>query len=344
MTTSDASPISTVLPTSLIDWFYIYTELTKAKLSILVLLTTVAGFVLGSARSIDVSALLWTVLGTAFAAAGSSGLNQLWEKDLDAKMERTRTRPLPSGRVGSGHVIVLSLALSLSGVGILALRVNLLTAFLAALTIVLYIFFYTPLKTRTSLCTLAGALCGAIPPMIGWTGATGVLSPGAWVLAAILFVWQIPHFLALAWLYREDYERGGFRMLPLTDHSGWLTTKMAVLYSLALLPVAATLSLVGVTGWIFAAGSLLLGGMMLAAGLKLDRQKTTDNARRLFLVSIIYLPILLGLMVFDRPLSPRVETLPIRTSEESPNYVDPSDIILARTLSSAQSSCSDQLI
>lgn len=285
--------------------FHIYLELSKSRLSALVSLTTVAGYLLAERTgSFDGWGLLWTVVGTALASGGANGVNQWWEAVPDSLMERTRNRPVPSHRIGLIHTLVWSVSTSILGIAILAWLVNPLTAILGALTVLLYTLVYTPLKRRTSLCTLVGAVCGAIPPMMGWSGATGELGAGAWILAAILFIWQIPHFLALAWLYRVDYERGGFRMLPVIDRSGRLTCTAVVLYCFALLPVAVSLSLVGVTGWFYAIGSLALGGMMLSLGVTLNRKRTDLDARRLFFASLAYLSLLMGLMAADRMVPP----------------------------------------
>lgn len=286
--------------TTLREFFFLYLELTKARLTGLVALTTAAGFLLASQGAWDLWTLLWTVVGTGLAGGGSNGLNQWRESNLDGRMDRTRTRPLPSGRISPRHALAFSLLLSALGVAVLASFVNALTAVLGAITVLLYVLVYTPLKTRTSLCTLVGAVCGAIPPMMGWTGAVGRLESGAWILAAILFAWQIPHFLALAWLYRTDYLRGGFRMLPLADRGGALTCHAVVLYCAALLPMALGLSMVGVTGWVFAIGSVALGGTFLSLGLRLYRRRNDREARRLFLGSLAYLSLLMALMVVDR--------------------------------------------
>ncbi|NUN95161.1 MAG: protoheme IX farnesyltransferase [Candidatus Omnitrophica bacterium] len=286
------------------DSIGLYLELAKARLTGLVALTTAAGFLLACRGDWDLWTLFWTVIGTGLAGGGSNGLNQWRESNLDGQMDRTRMRPLPSGRISPQRAFRFSVALSTLGVGILAAFVNGLTALLGAVTVLLYVLVYTPLKTQTSLCTLVGAVCGAIPPMMGWTGAVGQIESGAWILAAILFVWQIPHFLALAWLYRADYLRGGFRMLPVVDPHGALTCHAVVLYCIALLPVALTLSLVGVTGWLFAVGSVVLGGMFLSLGMRLYRQRTDREARRVFLGSLIYLSLLMALMVADRLAPP----------------------------------------
>jgi len=275
-------------------------ELTKARLSALVVLTTAVGFLMVSSAGVDWMRFLWTVIGTALAAGGANALNQWWEVHLDARMERTRSRPIPSGALTRQQALVVASAIAALGPILLLWQVNALTAGLAVLTIALYVLVYTPLKTRSPACTLVGAVCGAIPPMMGVTGAAGVIDHRAWVLFALLFVWQIPHFLSLAWLYREDYARGGFKMLPLVDPTGRRTCRSVVLYSLALLPVAFTVTWVGLAGWLFAIGAVALGIWLTRLSLKLERERTDANARRLFIASITYLPILLGLMVLDR--------------------------------------------
>ncbi|MHC4416334.1 MAG: heme o synthase [Planctomycetota bacterium] len=280
----------------------LYLQLVKARLSGLVLLTTAVGFVMGSPASagIDWLRLTWTTLGTALAAGAVNAFNQLIEVRRDRLMHRTRHRPLPSGALGSAHALVFSMLTAYAGLAILGLLVNLAAAGLALLTIVIYILLYTPLKTRTPLNTVVGAVCGAIPPMIGWVAASGTLDGGAWILGALLFVWQFPHFFALARLYREDYARGGFVMLPVVDRAGRLTGQVVVLTSLTLLPLALSATLFGLAGWVYAAGSVLLGAWILSLGARLYAQRTDASARRLFLASIVYLPLLLCLMVVDR--------------------------------------------
>jgi protoheme IX farnesyltransferase len=292
----------------------IYLQLAKARLSALVLLTTAVGFVMGTTGtgSIDWIRLLLTVGGTALAAGAANAFNQVAEMHRDALMHRTRTRPLPAGAIGPRHAVIFALLSAGAGLVILAVAVNLAAAGLALATICIYIGLYTPLKTRSTINTLVGAVCGAIPPMIGWVAATGSLEPGAWILGALLFVWQIPHFFALAWLYREDYTRGGYAMLPVLDRTGWLTGQVVVLTSLSLLPLALAVTLAGLTGWVYAAGSIVLGLWILVFGARLYTQRTDACARRLFVASIVYLPVLLCLMVADRgpltgaPIGPRV--------------------------------------
>jgi protoheme IX farnesyltransferase len=280
----------------------LYLQLAKARLSALVLLTAAVGFIMASPRAagIDWVRLLLTVVGTGLAAGAANALNQVIEARRDELMQRTRDRPLPSRAIGRGHAVIFSLVTACAGLAILALAVNLAAAGLALATICIYVGLYTPLKTRSTLNTIVGAVCGAIPPMIGWVAATGRLEPGAWILGTLLFVWQIPHFFALAWLYRDDYARGGFVMLPVVDRTGRLTGQVVVLTSLSLVPLALAATLAGLSGLVYAAGSVLLGLWILGFGARLYALRTEASARRLFLASILYLPILLCLMVADR--------------------------------------------
>ena len=266
----------------------------------MVVFTTAVGFIMATGGTIDWLRLLWTVLGTSLVAGAANALNQLAEVQRDALMSRTHQRPLPCGALSLRHSFIVAMLLGYIGLAILAMLVNLAAAGLALLTLLIYIFAYTPLKTRTSLNTLVGAICGAIPPMIGWVGAAGSLDYGAWVLALLLFVWQIPHFLALAWLYRKDYERGGFAMLPVIDPSGRLTGRVVVLMTLVLLALGVATALSGLAGWLYAFGSIALGLWLLRLGLRLHAQRSDSNARRVFLASLVYLPTLLCLMVIDR--------------------------------------------
>ncbi len=285
-----------------------YLVLSKARLTSLVLMTTLVGFLMGTAGGFDWRLLVWTLLGTGLCAAGANALNQ-WEEVLrDARMERTRLRPLPAGALTRRHAFLVAVSACVTGVAVLALGANLLTAGLGAFVILLYVLVYTPLKHRTPFCTLVGAVCGAIPPVMGWTGATGAFGLGGWILGAVLFLWQIPHFLALAWLYRADYTRGGFRMLPSIDPSGRLLGALAVVYISALLPLGVFALLAGLAGWAFLVGSVLLGAGFLVLGIGLRRDMTDRSARRLFLASLIYLPLVLGLLVADR--KPAANSLP----------------------------------
>ncbi len=293
-----ASPLTA--PSALVRGAALHLELTKARLVSLVVVTAAVGFAMAAPAGWSGARLAWTLLGTAFAAAGSMALNERIEVGPDALMDRTRLRPLPSGSLTLSYATRFGLVVSSAGIAVLYFGANFLTAALGLLVIALYTLVYTPMKRRTTACTLAGAVCGAIPPMMGWSASAGSLGFGAWVLAGILFLWQIPHFLSLAWLYREDYERGGFRMLPIGDPRGTATALMVTLYTTALLPVALAATFSGMTGWTFAAGSLVLGGALLALGAGLARTRSPEAARRMFYATLVYLPLLLGLMVADR--------------------------------------------
>ena len=284
----------------------LYLELSKARLSALVVLTTAVGFIMG-APALTAGAwgrLLLTIAGTSLAAGGANALNQILERRRDAMMHRTRGRPLPSGAMSPMHGLLFALAVVYAGLGILGLTVSLAAAGLALATILIYTLLYTPLKTRSTLNTLVGAVCGAIPPMIGWVAASGSLDRGAWILGGLLFVWQIPHFFALAWMYRQDYARGGYKMLPVMDPNGRLTGQVIVLMSLGLLPLGLAATLFGLAGWVYAVGSIALGIWLVVVGLRLYATRSDESARRMFLASIAYLPLLLGLMVLDRNQAP----------------------------------------
>jgi len=275
-------------------------DLFKARLTILVLLTTLVGFYLGTRGLMDLGLMTHTLVGTALLACGAAALNQLWEREHDAKMRRTESRPLPSGRLQPGTVLVLGGVCSAGGLIYLALAVNLLTALLGALTLVSYVFIYTPLKRVTWLNTAVGAIPGALPPLMGWTAARGELSGEGWALFAILFFWQIPHFLAIAWLYREDYAKAGFVMLPAVDADGSRTGRQAVSHTMGLLMVSLLPFQFRLTGPVYLLGALLLGSGFIVMAWKFSRQLTPARARALFFASILYLPLLLGLMVLDK--------------------------------------------
>jgi protoheme IX farnesyltransferase len=274
--------------------------LVKARLTLLVVLTTAVGFYVGWRGAMEFWLLLHTLLGTAFVACGAAALNQLWEREHDALMRRTAERPLPSGRLQPETVLVLGGVISAGGLVYLAFAVNVLTALLAAATLVSYLFIYTPLKRVTWLNTAIGAVPGALPPLMGWTAARGEITSEGWGLFAILFFWQIPHFLAIAWLYREDYERAGFVMLPSVDPEGFRTGRQAVSHTLGLLMVSLTPFLFRLTGLVYLAGALLLGVLFVLCAVQFSRQLNRRAARQLFLASILYLPLLLGLMVIDK--------------------------------------------
>lgn len=277
-----------------------YAELAKARLSALVVLTTAAGFALAAQGALDWMRLFWTLLGTSLAAAGANAFNQFLEIEADARMRRTCRRPLPAQRVRRGHALAFALAMSLAGPLLLAVFVNPLTALLGAACLLIYVLVYTPMKRQSPLNTLVGAIVGALPPMMGWTAATGRLDFAAWLLGAILFLWQIPHFLALAWLYRDDYERGGFRMIPRLDRTGQMTAQVALLYTLALVSVTLFVPLAGLAGRFYAVGATVLNVIFVVLAVRMLWRRDDANARRLFLASVLYLPLLLGLMVADK--------------------------------------------
>ncbi|MBL9121435.1 MAG: protoheme IX farnesyltransferase [Phycisphaerae bacterium] len=275
-------------------------ELTKARLNGLVLITTGVGYLLAGLGAIDWMRLAWTMVGTALAAASAAMLNQLAERHRDALMHRTARRPLPQKRVPAPLVFVAGVLSAFAGFAILALFVNLLSGTLALANVVLYVIVYTPLKPRTTLNTLIGAVCGGIPPMIGWAAVTGGLEPGAWLLGILLFVWQMPHFMALAWMYRDDYRRGGMTMLPVVDPQGELTGRVMVVTSLLLAPLGMSATLGGLCGWVSAAINLLTALAMTWMSYRFYVERTDLAARKAFFASIIYLPIALAAMVVDR--------------------------------------------
>jgi len=275
-------------------------ELVKARLTLLVLLTTAVGFYLGAEGPINFAALLHAVFGTAAAAAGASALNQWWEHKLDAMMQRTRSRPVPAGRMRPQVALVVGTALSIFGVVYLALVCNALSAALAAITIIIYIFAYTPLKRVSTFNTALGAVPGALPPMIGWAAARGTLNAGAWMLFAILFFWQLPHFFAIAWMYRDDYARAGFQMISGDDQSGERSASQSVFFCMILFVVACLPAFLGIATVFYLLAELVLGVVFIAVAMRFLKTRTRSDARRLFITSIIYLPLLLGALVLSK--------------------------------------------
>lgn len=271
-------------------------ELAKARLTSLVLVTSLAGFYLGWSGPMNGLLLFNTLFGTALVAGGAAALNQLVEREFDGEMRRTRDRPLPSGRMRPDTALLIGFGMSVTGLIWLAVLVNVISATLAALTLAIYVFIYTPLKRRTNLNTLVGAIPGAIPPMIGWAAARGEVTLEAWVLFAIMFFWQMPHFLAIAWMYRDDYARAGFVMLPNTDQTGESTGRQAVSYSFGLLVVSLLPTLLGLASRTYFLGAFVLGAGVIACAIVMQRNLTRPTARQLFFASIIYLPLLLGLL------------------------------------------------
>ena len=282
-----------------------YVALTKPRVTTMVLVTTLAGFYMGSARGLDAALLLETLLGTALAAAGASALNQYLERDSDGRMRRTRERPLPGGRMEPQRALLFGGVFAVAGILQLALFVNGLAAALVALTLLTYVLLYTPLKSRSPLCTLVGSLPGALPPLVGSVAAEGRLTAVGIALFAILFVWQLPHALAIACLYRDDYGRGGCLMLPVVAGDNEAAGRIALLYALALVPVTLLPAVWGGAGTVYLLGALVLGALLASAAAPLARIGTSAAARRLLLASVVYLPALLALMAFDRQTFPR---------------------------------------
>jgi len=275
-------------------------ELVKARLTLLVLLTTAVGFYLGSESPINYIELLHAVFGTAAAAAGAAALNQWWERRADALMRRTKMRPIPAGRMPPLQALALGVGLSIFGVIYLAIVCNALSAALAAITIAIYIFAYTPLKRASTANTAVGAIPGAIPPMIGWAAARGSIGAGAWSLFAIIFLWQLPHFFAIAWMYREDYSRAGFRMISSDDRSGERSASQSVFFCILLLVIAGLPAFLGITTLVYLAAELVLGGLFVAVAMRFLRMRTAGAARSLFIASIAYLPLLLAALVLTK--------------------------------------------
>ena len=277
-----------------------YVALAKPRLNFLVVVSALAGYAMAGGETGDGIRLIATVVGTALVAGGASAFNQIIERQPDALMRRTRLRPLPDGRLQAREALAFAAVISLAGVVTLWVGANLLSAAVALATLLIYAVVYTPLKQRTSFSTVVGAIPGALPPAIGWAAARGSLSQGAWVLFGIVFLWQLPHFLAIAWMYREDYARAGFPMLPVIEPDGRSTARQAVIYSAALLPLSLAPTLIGMTGVLYFWGALALTLGFLAAAVKFAATRTMGDAKRLFFASIIYLPLVWILMIADR--------------------------------------------
>lgn len=296
-----AEPSVALLQLSARERVAAYVELTKPRITFLIVLTAAAGFCLAApSGAFNYLAFIHGMIGIALLSSGIATLNQYMERDLDALMRRTVTRPLPTGKLSPVQALIFGVGLTLFAEAYMALLVNPLTAILGLTVIGGYLFLYTPLKTRTSLSTAIGAFPGAMPPLMGWVAATGELSLGAWVLFAILFLWQFPHFLAIAWMYREDYARAGICMLPVVDPSGRLTAQQIVIYTLMLLPVSLIPAFLGISGSIYLIGAIILGLLFLYSSITCARSKSRQQARRLLLASVVYLPLLFVLMVLNR--------------------------------------------
>ena len=285
----------------------VFADLVKARLTTLVLLTTCVGFYMGGRGPMNFALMFHALAGTALVAAGAAALNQLLEREYDAKMRRTQNRPLPAGHLEPATVMIFGGVCATAGLLYLALAVNLLTSVIGAVTLVSYLFIYTPLKRVTWLNTAVGAVPGALPPLMGWTAARGELSGEGWALFAILAFWQMPHFMAIAWIYRNEYAKAGFKMLPVVDPDGCRTGQQAVSHALALLFVSLCPFIFKIAGVFYLAGALILGAGYLWCAIQFSRQLrlheaefTLVRARQLFLASILYLPLLLAVMVLDK--------------------------------------------
>jgi protoheme IX farnesyltransferase len=285
-----------------------YVELTKPSITWLILMSTGIGYFFGLHGHWQLSfwncvVLLHTLLGTGLLASGTATLNEWYEREEDAKMKRTRQRPIPSGRVSPRRALVFGIVLSILGFVELSFGVNLLSGLIGLVTLASYLFLYTPLKRRSPHCTTVGAFPGAMPPLIGYAAASGTLTTQAWILFAILFLWQFPHFHSIAWMYRDDYARAGIRMLPVVEPNGQATARQIVVCSLVLIPVSLIPTWLSMAGKLYFAGALALGILFLYAGVRVAIDRTALRARRVLLASVVYLPLLYGLMLIDRPLS-----------------------------------------
>jgi protoheme IX farnesyltransferase len=274
-----------------------YLELTKPRITTLVLLTTAAGFFLGTPGAFNFVAFAQTMIGVALLCSGVSAVNEWMERDLDALMRRTASRPLPTGRLTPRAAFLFGTGLTVAGEIYLALLVNPLSALCGLSVVVGYLLLYTPLKTRTSLSTAVGAFPGAVPPLLGWAAASNTVGIEAWVLFAILFLWQFPHFFAIAWMYKEDYARAGILMLPVVEPEGRLTGQQIVVWTLLLVPMSLAPVALGISGSIYFVGALIIGGLFLCSSIAAMLALTRRNARRVLLASVLYLPVLFGLMV-----------------------------------------------
>jgi len=277
-----------------------YVVLTKPDVTFLVVITTVAGFYLGSAGPMDWARLMQTLFGTLLVAGGTAALNQYVERDMDAVMRRTASRPIPTGILKPSEALLFGAVTIILGTAWIALTVNILAALIAFATSVSYLGLYTPLKTRTTLATAVGAIPGALPPLIGWAAARGSLSEGGWILFAILFAWQFPHFMAIAWMYREDYARAGIQMLPVVDPKGDATFRVIVSFSAVLVPISLLPSVMGMAGIRYFFGALILGMILLQVSLWANRARTNLRAKWLMHATVIHIPLLLAWMIFDK--------------------------------------------
>ena len=276
-----------------------YVELTKPRIAFMLVLTSAAGFYLGADKGFNWVLFANSMVGITLLALGVATLNQVWERNTDALMERTAKRPLPTQKLTFYEALVFGSSLCLSAEIYLAFLVNVLTAVLGLVVIVGYILLYTPLKTRTSASTAIGALPGAMPPLMGWTAAANEITLGAWILFALLFLWQFPHFLAIAWMYRDQYAKAGILMLPVVEPDGKITARQIIIFTIFLIAISLAPFFFGIAGVIYLIGASVLGLWFLAASIQAARAKSVEKARKLLLVSVLYLPLIFALMVFD---------------------------------------------
>ena len=278
-----------------------YIALTKPRITWLILMSTGVGYFFGAKNGWHFLTLLHTVIGTGLIASGTAALNQWYERKADGMMRRTQARPLPAGRLDAGKALLFAIAISVAGFVELWFGANPLSAILGLVTLLTYLFVYTPLKQRSPHSTTVGAIPGAMPPLIGFAAASGTLTWDAWVLFAILLLWQFPHFYAIAWMYKEDYARAGIRMLPVVEPDGKSTARRILLYSIALIPISLMPKFFAMAGNVYLYGALALGLAFVYYGLRIRWDRTRQQARRVLLASVVYLPLLFSLMLFDRP-------------------------------------------
>lgn len=307
----------------LVGWVQAHGELTKARLSSLVVVTAGTGYLLAGTGTL--SGLFWTALGTFLAAAGAMALNEAWEVERDARMRRTASRPLVTGLLPRWYGYLFGVGSGLVGTGVLFFKSHPLAAALGLTVILLYVLVYTPMKAASPYATLLGAVCGALPPLMGWAGAAGALPWQAWTLAFLLFFWQIPHFLSLAWLYREDYRRGGFRMLPEVDPLGQLTGRFSLLYALATAASALALALARLAGGYFVTGAVAFGALLVFSAARFAFRPSEQAARLLFRTTLLYLPLVMLLSVVDRgrlPAPSQMASIQAATAQAEPSQRD----------------------
>ncbi|MFL6414055.1 MAG: heme o synthase [Bryobacteraceae bacterium] len=296
------APASNIASTTCL--FREYLQLTKPRIALLIVISTAVGFCFGALGGFDLVTLFHTLLGTALMAAGSATLNQWYERDVDSRMKRTRNRPIPAGTIPAAHALYFGVATSLAGALELWLFANREAALLSCLTSFGYLFIYTPLKRKGPLCTTVGAIPGAMPPLIGFAAARGHLALEAWILFGILFLWQFPHFHAIAWMYREDYGRGDIKMLAVVEPKGEALARQVILTLILLIPVTLAPTFVHMAGKVYFVAALLLGLAFLYFGVQIWRERTHQGARRLLLASVVYMPVLFAFLVFDSPRFP----------------------------------------